>query len=114
MARVLALIALLAAGAVDAFQAPARSLAVHQAPRRSRFVLFDTDEDFGAPEVMTGKGRLGSSIDQDGKSNIWAVEPKMKVDEEGGGGGAAVAVGIGAVLALGLIIGAFAFIQVEQ
>ena len=116
MARVLALIALLAAGAVDAFQAPARSLAVHQvknrrrntpraalrqqqrrapldtaahrrstprppppqAPRRSRFVLFDTDEDFGAPEVMTGKGRLGSSIDQDGKSNIWAVEPKMQ------------------------------------
>jgi len=74
------------------------------------------DEEFGAPEQMTapGKGRLGSSVDQDGKSNIWAVEPKMKVDEEGGGGGAAVAVGIGAVLALGLIIGAFSFIQVEQ
>jgi hypothetical protein len=47
------------------------------------------DEEFGAAEQMTGKGRLGSSIDQDGKSNIWAVEPKMKVDEEGGGPSAA-------------------------
>lgn len=25
-------------------------------------------------------GRLGGTIDQDGKSNVWAVEPTMKVD----------------------------------
>lgn len=24
--------------------------------------------------------RLGSSRDQDGKSNVWAVEPKMRVE----------------------------------
>ena len=189
MAKVLALIALLAAGAVDAFQAPARSLAVHQvknrrrntpraalrqqqrrapldttahrrstprppppqAPRRSRFVLFDTDEDFGAPEVMTGKGRLGSSIDQDGKSNIWAVEPKMQARaprprdarhrraraRRSSRRAAAAASSrsasarrrrpadprararptrrtAGAVLAVGLIIGSFLFINVEQ
>ena len=67
-----------------------------------------------APETVSGKGRLGSSIDQDGKSNIWAVEPKMQVDQGGGGGGNLAAVGVGAVLALGLIIGSFLFINVEQ
>ena len=68
-----------------------------------------------APETVSGKGRLGSSIDQDGKSNIWAVEPKMQVDAgAGAGGGNALAVGVGAVLALGLIIGSFLFINVEQ
>ena len=122
-----------------------------QAPRRSRFVLFDTDEDFGAPEVMTGKGRLGSSIDQDGKSNIWAVEPKMQARALGprdarhrrararrSSRRAAAAASsrsasarprrpadprararptrrtAGAVLAVGLIIGSFLFINVEQ
>lgn len=25
-------------------------------------------------------GRLGATVDQDGKSNVWAVEPRMKVD----------------------------------
>ena len=25
-------------------------------------------------------GRLGATVDQDGKSNVWAVEPTMKVD----------------------------------
>eukprot|EP00293_Proteomonas_sulcata_P017627 CAMPEP_0184293506 /NCGR_PEP_ID=MMETSP1049-20130417/4918_1 /TAXON_ID=77928 /ORGANISM="Proteomonas sulcata, Strain CCMP704" /LENGTH=72 /DNA_ID=CAMNT_0026601495 /DNA_START=17 /DNA_END=232 /DNA_ORIENTATION=- len=29
--------------------------------------------------------RIGASIDADGKSNIWAVEPKMQVDESGSG-----------------------------
>ena len=33
------------------------------------------------------KGRLGSSVDQDGKSNIWAVEPKMAVDQDAGASG---------------------------
>ena len=40
------------------------------------------------------KGRLGSSVDQDGKSNIWAVEPKMAVDQDAGAsGGGIIAVG---------------------
>ena len=61
------------------------------------------------------KGRLGSSVDQDGKSNIWAVEPKMAVDQDAGAsGGGLIAIGAGAVLAVGLIAGAFLFINVEQ
>jgi len=27
-------------------------------------------------------GRLGGTVDQDGKSNVWAVEPSMKVDQQ--------------------------------
>ena len=70
-----------------------------------------------APMAMSPppKGRLGSSVDQDGKSNIWAVEPKMAVDQDAGAsGGGLIAIGAGAVLALGLIAGAFLFINVEQ
>jgi len=28
------------------------------------------------------KGKLGATVDQDGKSNVWAVEPTMKVEKE--------------------------------
>ena len=28
---------------------------------------------------QTGAKRVGASIDADGKSNVWAVEPKMQV-----------------------------------
>merc|ERR1719453_2350672 len=28
------------------------------------------------------KGKLGATVDQDGKSNVWAVEPSMKVDKK--------------------------------
>ena len=83
-----------------------------------------TDEYQGRPLRRPGRlrralaaaqGRLGSSVDQDGKSNIWAVEPKMAVDQDAGAsGGGLIAIGAGAVLALGLIAGAFLFINVEQ
>jgi hypothetical protein len=35
----------------------------------------DADKFFDKKEV-----RRGTSVDQDGKSNIWAVEPKMQVE----------------------------------
>ena len=69
-----------------------------------------SDDDEAGPT----KSRLGGSIDQDGKSNIWAVEPKMRVDEVATGQGQLVAVGVGAAVALVLIIGSFLFINVEQ
>ena len=75
---------------------------------------FDDPDAYVAPSPPP-KGRLGSSVDQDGKSNIWAVEPKMAVDQDAGAsGGGLIAIGAGAVLALGLIAGAFLFINVEQ
>lgn len=36
--------------------------------------LFMSEEDDGAASER------GVSIDQDGKSNVWAIEPKMEVD----------------------------------
>jgi hypothetical protein len=33
-----------------------------------------------SPSPPPPSGRLGGTIDQDGKSNVWAVEPTMKVD----------------------------------
>lgn len=113
MAR-LFLIAAAAFGCASAF-APARTplaLSTRQ-NTQPRTVLFGDDDT--QPETMTGKGRLGSSIDQDGKSNIWAVEPKMSVDSDAGAsGGSLAAIGVGAVLSVALIAGAFLFINVEQ
>mmetsp|Transcript_16244 Transcript_16244/g.65615 ORF Transcript_16244/g.65615 Transcript_16244/m.65615 type:complete len:124 (+) Transcript_16244:87-458(+) len=65
------------------------------------------------PIDSSSRNRLGSSVDQDGKSNIWAVEPKMQVEDEDNTG-KLVAVGIGAVVAFGLIASSFLFINVEQ
>jgi hypothetical protein len=51
----------------------------------------------------------GVSIDQDGKSNVWAIEPKMEVDTKSSeektsalllGGGAFVALAVGAGIVL--------------
>ena len=33
------------------------------------------------PPSPPASGRLGGTIDQDGKSNVWAVEPGMKVEQ---------------------------------
>lgn len=53
------------------------------------------------------KGRLGATIDQDGKSNVWAVEPTMQVDQASEKGAMAyapvVAVAAGIVLLLPLL-----------
>ena len=98
-----------------AFVAPRTSVAL-TTQRRTPLQAgpFDDPDAFVAPSPPP-KGRLGSSVDQDGKSNIWAVEPKMAVDQDAGAsGGGLIAIGAGAVLALGLIAGAFLFINVEQ
>merc|ERR1719267_217240 len=34
-----------------------------------------------APPPPTSGSRLGGTVDQDGKSNVWAVEPSMKVEK---------------------------------
>ena len=63
----------------------------------------DTIEEVAAPAASSGVER-GVSIDQDGKSNVWAIEPKMEVSTKSneektssaliaGGGLAAFAVG---------------------
>ena len=51
----------------------------------------------GSSDAPSG-GRLGTSVDQDGKSNVWAVEPKMQVEvsEEGAGLKQTLLFGVGA------------------
>ena len=113
MARLHLLAAAAVIGCASAFTTPARSVALSRrtAPKAGPF---DDPDAYVAPSPPP-KGRLGSSVDQDGKSNIWAVEPKMAVDQDAGAsGGGLIAIGAGAVLALGLIAGAFLFINVEQ
>ena len=110
MARYSFLVAAAAVVRCAAF-APARSpLALSTRRTAPKAGPFDDPDAYVAPSPPP-KGRLGSSVDQDGKSNIWAVEPKMAVDQDAGAsGGGLIAIGAGAVLALGLIAGAFLFI----
>merc|ERR1719324_1743585 len=49
------------------------------------------------------KGKLGATVDQDGKSNVWAVEPSMKVDKEDKGLLAFAPVALVAVAAVPLL-----------
>ena len=114
MARYSFLVAAAAVVGCAAF-APARSpLALSTRRTAPKAGPFDDPDAYVAPSPPP-KGSLGSSVDQDGKSNIWAVEPKMAGDQDAGAsGGGLIAIGAGAVLALGLIAGAFLFINVEQ
>merc|ERR1719343_1253196 len=90
-------------GGVTAFTVPHSSVLV-----RRRVDLYDTgvqDQDTEAPKVI----ERGVSVDQDGKSNVWAIEPKMELDTKsdseknmglmiGGVSFAAFAVGAGFIL----------------
>mmetsp|Transcript_22391 Transcript_22391/g.48669 ORF Transcript_22391/g.48669 Transcript_22391/m.48669 type:complete len:116 (+) Transcript_22391:33-380(+) len=71
------IVAILAVGAMsaDAFVAPQSKMA---ATRSNGGPLFLSDE----PNSSTGPPptERGVSVDQDGKSNVWAIEPKMEVD----------------------------------
>ena len=70
MARLHLLAAAAVIGCASAFTTPARSVALSRrtAPKAGPF---DDPDAFVAPSPPP-KGRLGSSVDQDGKSNIWA------------------------------------------
>lgn len=68
-------------------------------------------EEFEDPKLfdMNKRVRLGRSRDQDGKSNIWSIEPRMEVEgsEDGEeaetGGGSKNFVIVGAVIGAALI-----------
>jgi hypothetical protein len=74
---------------------------ISRTPVVSRTTIFSEDPNDG--------GERGVSVDQDGKSNVWAIEPKMEVSTKSseekttsaliaGGGLAAFAVIAGVVL----------------
>uniref|UniRef100_A0A6U4ABU4 Transmembrane protein n=1 Tax=Ditylum brightwellii TaxID=49249 RepID=A0A6U4ABU4_9STRA len=81
MTRLTAVAAIALVGALsgaDAFTAI-------NAPRTQTFVstrsapLFMSDED-DIPAASGSSVERGVSVDQDGKSNVWAIEPKMEVE----------------------------------
>ena len=47
----------------------------------------DNEEQESKMFDMNNRVRLGRSRDQDGKSNIWSIEPTMEVEDEEEGGG---------------------------
>lgn len=62
--------------------------------------------DGGAPPPPPKSGRLGGTVDQDGKSNVWAVEPTMQVDKGDKGLSAffpVIAVGVLAIVSVPLL-----------
>ncbi|KAL7528571.1 hypothetical protein ACHAXR_002513 [Thalassiosira sp. AJA248-18] len=73
-------------GAANAFTVPQNTLVSSRASP-----LFMADEDPTPPGI-----ERGVSMDQDGKSNVWAIEPKMEIENKSSEektGGALVAVG---------------------
>jgi hypothetical protein len=82
---------------VQAFSNPMRTMSLHKSSKSmARYMSDDAEPDFIPPAVemesdaklfdMNRRVRLGRSRDQDGKSNIWSIEPTMQVEEEEEGG----------------------------
>mmetsp|Transcript_26612 Transcript_26612/g.76838 ORF Transcript_26612/g.76838 Transcript_26612/m.76838 type:complete len:113 (-) Transcript_26612:174-512(-) len=65
-------IAAVSAMSADAFVAPQSRQAI--GPLRM------ADEEDNRPTAAGFTTERGVSVDQDGKSNVWAIEPKMEVD----------------------------------
>eukprot|EP00956_Cyclotella_meneghiniana_P011284 scaffold15896_cov60-Cyclotella_meneghiniana.AAC.3 len=95
MPRLTVLTAVALVSAANAFTAPQSNL-------QRRTTLFSEDEPGNFVE-------RGVSMDQDGKSNVWAIEPKMEIEnkssEEKTGGiiGGLAALGVFGVIAAGVL-----------
>lgn len=74
------LITLVFAATASAFQVPQaapRALAVRMRPSQ-HFIVMEEEQ---SQKIIKTKSGLGRTVDQDGKSNVWAVEPKMRVEK---------------------------------
>jgi len=76
MSRLLELLLALCVAPAASLTISGSASAVRPGGRSLRFVRM---EDAPPPPPS---GRLGATVDQDGKSNVWAVEPAMKVDSQ--------------------------------
>eukprot|EP00588_Corethron_pennatum_P012235 CAMPEP_0194267122 /NCGR_PEP_ID=MMETSP0169-20130528/1766_1 /TAXON_ID=218684 /ORGANISM="Corethron pennatum, Strain L29A3" /LENGTH=115 /DNA_ID=CAMNT_0039007931 /DNA_START=101 /DNA_END=448 /DNA_ORIENTATION=+ len=76
----LALISLFAlALSVEGFTAPSRAF-VSSPGKRSTVLRMADDDEKKQPEI--GSFERGVSMDQDGKSNVWAIEPKVELESK--------------------------------
>eukprot|EP00281_Chroomonas_sp_CCMP1168_P032533 CAMPEP_0206242114 /NCGR_PEP_ID=MMETSP0047_2-20121206/16877_1 /ASSEMBLY_ACC=CAM_ASM_000192 /TAXON_ID=195065 /ORGANISM="Chroomonas mesostigmatica_cf, Strain CCMP1168" /LENGTH=119 /DNA_ID=CAMNT_0053667097 /DNA_START=19 /DNA_END=378 /DNA_ORIENTATION=- len=86
LARSFFLLALLAA--TSAFSVAPAGLSLRagmpsaSVSRRANMGLRMQEEGNQTPAQQSAK-RVGASVDADGKGNVWAVEPKMQVEDEG-------------------------------
>lgn len=105
-----ALLSLLVAAA--AFQPLCRLPVTRAVHVRSTQEETETEEPAFFEKKAASKGRLGSSIDQDGKSNVWAVEPKMQVEvaAEGDGTKKLIFIGGGAAATIAFITAVVSFL----
>merc|ERR1719287_246312 len=69
------------AGLIAASALAADAFSVSNMPR-SRIALRMSEEDVAEPASTSSTVERGVSLDQDGKSNVWAIEPKMEVDSK--------------------------------
>ena len=87
--------------------APLRALSQAENPSHAQVARLSP------PRMMSDEaptsGRRGISVDQDGKSNIWSIEPTMRVEEADNSKNLAI-VGVTAVFAVVAIAAAFPFI----
>ncbi|KAL7482897.1 hypothetical protein ACHAW6_008551 [Cyclotella cf. meneghiniana] len=105
MTRVIAVIAAVAlVGSSNAFTVPHSSLS-----RQSRPTARFSEEENSYSPASNKFVERGVSMDQDGKSNVWAIEPKMEIEnkssEEKTGGVIAglAALGVFGVIAAGIL-----------
>jgi len=65
----------------DAFYKPFTPSFLHK--KKNNFYLLNSKNNNNDSEIYPTKTfRLGRSKDQDGKGNVWSVEPKMEVVDE--------------------------------
>ena len=90
-------------GVTNAFS-PTRAVGM-RSRSAARLSMAEEPMDFEDPKLfdMNKRVRLGRSRDQDGKSNIWSIEPRMEVaGEEAGGAKKNLAI-VGAVILAAVI-----------
>ncbi|KAL3791323.1 hypothetical protein HJC23_006052 [Cyclotella cryptica] len=100
MTRIIAVVAAVAlVGSSNAFTVPQNSLS-----QQSRLTALFSEEDNSYTPPSNKFVERGVSMDQDGKSNVWAIEPKMEIEnkssEEKTGG---ILAGLGALGVFGVI-----------
>ncbi|KAL3791327.1 hypothetical protein HJC23_006056 [Cyclotella cryptica] len=78
MTRIIAVVAAVAlVGSSNAFTVPQSSLS-----QQSRLTTLFSKEDSSYTLPSNKFVECGVSMDQDGKSNIWSIEPKMEIENK--------------------------------
>jgi len=112
------LLLLLALAGANAFRLSPQRLATRALQSSTRRMVIDPSDISGEPDPavqipmdpedpklfdMNKRVRLGRSRDQDGKSNIWSIEPRMEVEESNEGSSKKNLFIVGAVIGAAIV-----------